>query len=110
MKLTPASSAAWMMRIDSSWSLLPQAPNIIAPRHSLETETPVRPRMRCSIVLPPVRRGGRGVRLHRGPASEQAQGFRVAGAGLGGAGEDRQSGVGDEVEAVVGQRELTDDR
>ena len=40
-----------MMRIDSSWSGLPQAPNIIAPRHSWLTETPVRPRLRCSIVI-----------------------------------------------------------
>src|SRR5215218_8756921 len=46
MKLIPASSAAWMMRIDSSWSGSPQAPNIIAPRHSLLTETPVRPSWR----------------------------------------------------------------
>src|SRR3954453_4844393 len=45
----PASSAAWMMRIDSSWSGLPHEPNIIAPRHSLLTETPVRPRGRSSI-------------------------------------------------------------
>jgi hypothetical protein len=49
MKLMPASSARWMMRIDSSWSGLPQAPNIIAPRHSLLTETPVRPSWRCSM-------------------------------------------------------------
>ena len=34
MKLMPASSAWWMIRIESSWSVLPQAPNIIAPRHS----------------------------------------------------------------------------
>src|SRR3954454_20765188 len=45
----PASSAAWMMRIDSSWSGLPHEPNIIAPRHSLLTDTPVRPRGRGSI-------------------------------------------------------------
>ena len=43
MKLIPASSAAWMIRIESSWSGLPQAPNIIAPRQNLLTETPVRP-------------------------------------------------------------------
>jgi LysR substrate binding domain len=35
-----------MMRIASSWSLLPQAPNIIVPRQSFETWTPVRPRGR----------------------------------------------------------------
>src|SRR3954447_1985953 len=45
----PASSAAWMMRIDSSWSGLPHEPNIITPRHSLLTETPVRPRGRSSM-------------------------------------------------------------
>jgi hypothetical protein len=49
MKSMPASSAAWMIRIESSWSGLPQAPNIIAPRHSLLTETPVRPSGRCSM-------------------------------------------------------------
>src|SRR3954465_10376738 len=48
-KLMPASSAAWMMRIDSSWSGLPHEPNIIAPRHSLPTETPVGPRGRSSM-------------------------------------------------------------
>jgi len=31
MKLIPASRALWMMRIESSWSGLPMAPNIIAP-------------------------------------------------------------------------------
>jgi hypothetical protein len=53
MKVIPASRAAWMIRIESLWSGLPQAPNIIAPRHSLLTETPVRPRLRCSMVRPP---------------------------------------------------------
>src|SRR4051794_22706349 len=50
MKLTPASSARWMMRMDSSWSLLPQSPNIMAPRQSGLTYMPVRPRVRCSIA------------------------------------------------------------
>src|SRR5436190_22686191 len=49
MKLTPASRAAWMMRIDSSWSGSPQAPNIIVPRQSFETWTPVRPSGRYSM-------------------------------------------------------------
>src|SRR5215210_1421071 len=49
MKLMPASSAAWMMRMLSSWSGLPHAPNIIAPRQSGETLTPVRPSERCSM-------------------------------------------------------------
>src|SRR4051794_5268447 len=52
MKLTPASSAAWMMRIESSWSGLPQAPNIMAPRQSGLTRTPVLPRVRYSIPRP----------------------------------------------------------
>src|SRR5579875_1001577 len=46
MKLIPASSARWMIRTASSWSGLPQAPNIIAPRHSGLTRTPVRPSVR----------------------------------------------------------------
>src|SRR4051812_23008664 len=46
----PASSAAWMIRIDLSWSGSPQAPNIIAPRHSGLTLTPVLPRLRYSMV------------------------------------------------------------
>src|SRR4051794_10732066 len=50
MKLIPASSAAWMTRMLSSWSGLPHAPNIIAPRHSGDTWTPVRPSERCSTA------------------------------------------------------------
>ena len=42
-KLMPASSARWMMRIDSSWSRLPARPNIIVPRQSVLTSTPVCP-------------------------------------------------------------------
>src|SRR6185437_9864393 len=49
-KLTPASRARWMMRMLSSWSLVPQAPNIMVPRHNLLTWTPVRPSGRSSIV------------------------------------------------------------
>src|SRR4051812_24965621 len=45
----PASSAAWMIWIESSWSGLPHAPNIIAPRHRGLTLTPVLPRLRYSI-------------------------------------------------------------
>lgn len=41
MKLMPASSALWMIRIDSPWSGLPQEPNIMAPRHSGLTRMPV---------------------------------------------------------------------
>src|SRR3954451_19513402 len=50
MKLIPASSARWMMRIESSWSVLPHAPNIIAPRQSGLTCTPVRPSGRRSMA------------------------------------------------------------
>src|SRR4051794_23429487 len=50
MKLIPASSARWMMRIESSWSGLPQSPNIMAPRQSGLTRTPVRPRERRSML------------------------------------------------------------
>src|SRR5579872_5654787 len=46
----PASSAAWMMRMLSSWSGLPNEPNIIAPRQSGLTLMPVRPRVRYSIA------------------------------------------------------------
>ena len=45
----PASSAAWMIRIESSWSGLPHWPNIIAPRQSGLTLTPVRPSERISM-------------------------------------------------------------
>src|SRR5215208_3032030 len=45
----PASSAVWMIRVESSRSVLPQAPNIIVPRHSFDTWTPVRPRGRYSM-------------------------------------------------------------
>src|SRR5205814_6964718 len=43
MKLIPASSARWMIRIDSSWAELPQAPKFIVPRQSGLTWTPVAP-------------------------------------------------------------------
>ena len=50
MKLIPASSAWWMILVASSWSELPNAPNIIAPRHIWLTEMPVRPRGRYSMM------------------------------------------------------------
>src|SRR5436190_12958583 len=50
MKLIPASSARWMIRIDSSWSVLPHSPNIIAPRQSGLTLTPVIPRLRSCMA------------------------------------------------------------
>src|SRR4051794_36384651 len=50
MKLMPASSAAWMIRTESSWSVLPQSPNIIAPRHRGLTLTPVDPSSRSCMA------------------------------------------------------------
>src|SRR3954454_3227356 len=50
MKLMPPSSAAWMLRIDSSGWLLPQSRNIIAPRQSGLTLTPVLPRLRSCMA------------------------------------------------------------
>src|SRR5438128_7982010 len=45
-KLMPASRAACTMRMQSSWSGLPHAPNIMAPRHHSLTLTPVVPKVR----------------------------------------------------------------
>jgi hypothetical protein len=45
-KLTPASSAAWMIWTQSSWSGLPTWPNIIVPRQWALTWIPVPPRVR----------------------------------------------------------------
>src|SRR5436190_6491162 len=50
MKLIPASSARWMIRMDSSWSVLPHSPNIIAPRQSGLTLTPVVPKLRSCMA------------------------------------------------------------
>src|SRR3954447_19628686 len=50
MKLMPASSARWMIRTEAAWSVSPQAPNIIAPRHRGLTCTPVRASGRCSMA------------------------------------------------------------
>ena len=48
-EVDPGICAAWMMRIESSWSELPQR-NIIMPRHSFESCTPVRPSGRYSMI------------------------------------------------------------
>src|SRR6059058_311910 len=61
MKLIPASRARWMMRIESLWSVLPQAPYIIAPRQSGLTCTPVRLSARISIAA--TLRGSMGLLL-----------------------------------------------
>src|SRR3954447_25821773 len=68
MKLMPASSARWMIRMLSSWSVSPQAPNIIAPRQSGLTLTPVRPRLLLSIGRPYFLGNER---LGRGPARDR---------------------------------------
>ena len=52
MKLIPASSALWMILIESSWSVLAHPPNIMAPRQRGLTLRPVRPRVRSSISSP----------------------------------------------------------
>ena len=52
MKLMPASSAALMMRTQSSWSGLPQTPNIMAPRQNSLTWTPLRPNGRVFMAVP----------------------------------------------------------
>src|SRR3954470_4300227 len=70
-KFTPASSAAWMTRMESSWSGLPQAPNIIVPRQSFETWTPVRPSGRYSTEEPPD--GGMGRRARSGFGDVEAE-------------------------------------
>jgi hypothetical protein len=49
-EVDPRVEGRWMIRIDSPWSGLPQAPNIIAPRQSGLTFTPVRPRGRSSTA------------------------------------------------------------
>ena len=41
-----------MIRVESPWSALPQAPNIMVPRQSFETWTPVRPRGRIPLTSP----------------------------------------------------------
>src|SRR3954452_8180799 len=93
MKLTPASRAAWMMRIDSPWSGSPQAPNIIVPRQSFETWTPVRPSGRYSIALGLRDRPAEGLERDR-------VGLRAAAA----AGVERVDGG----ELVAGQLEVED--
>src|SRR6266511_4074801 len=49
-KLTPASRAWWIIRTHSIWSVLPQGPNIMAPRQWVLTSTPVRPSVRYSMA------------------------------------------------------------
>src|ERR1700757_4666725 len=72
-KLMPASSAAWMMRMLSSWSVLPKDPNIIAPRHRGLTLMPVRPRVRYSMSAEASQRPG-GPPRAPGSAAESGAG------------------------------------
>src|SRR6185503_762722 len=48
-----------MIRIHSSWLLLPRGPNIMQPRHRGETLRPVRPKERYSMDRPPIGEEGR---------------------------------------------------
>ena len=41
----------WIIRTDSSWSVLPIIPNIIVPRHVELTEMPVPPRVLRSMTV-----------------------------------------------------------
>ena len=50
-KFTPASSAVWIMRTDSSWSVLPIIPNIIVPRQVELTDMPVPPSVLRSMTV-----------------------------------------------------------
>src|SRR3954452_20163683 len=117
------------MGIESSWSVLPQAPNIIVPRQSFETWTPVRPRGRSSILGAPSLRppcggavlSGFGAALaarvkvagrlrRRRPACEQVERLLRGRAGFGGEDRDAQAVVGAELHRLVGEGELADDR
>src|SRR4051794_23766959 len=96
-----------MIRIESSWSGLPQAPNIIAPRQRGVTLTPVEPRvrwfmaerlvraLRCTLsprlTLPPGRRRVDLVRIKT--KSVAAATLALAVAALGGAAEAGASGT-----------------
>src|SRR3954463_10677376 len=109
MKLIPASSARWMMRMLSSWSVSPHAPNIMAPRHSGLTWTPVRPSSRCSIERTLLTHG-RDVEAHvvqrRAHAGDDRGGERLApfgGQAVEVRGEDRRA---DERVDVLGCRGL----
>src|ERR1700704_167865 len=52
----PASRAVWIIRTDSSWSVLPIAPKFIAPSANSLTEMPVPPRILRCIRDGPFRR------------------------------------------------------
>lgn len=53
-RLIPASSAVWIIRIDSAWSVFPMAPSIMVPSASSLTEMPVPPSvLRFILVLFP---------------------------------------------------------
>ena len=53
-QVDPASSAVWIIRIDSEWSMFPMAPSIMVPSASSLTEMPVPPSvLRFILVLFP---------------------------------------------------------
>ena len=102
-----------MIRIDSSWSFVPQTPNIIAPRHSLLTGTPVRPRIRCSMSCPCL--GGGSGRAWCAPpfgrrggdqGGKEVEPLLGPAAGLGAVGDHRQARVGGDLHRLEGQLQL----
>src|SRR4051812_41060395 len=89
-KLMPASSAQWMMRMESARSSLPQGPNIMAPRHRGLTWTPVRPSGRYCMAVPFFVSGGErllggrdGAHRTRPAGVERQMGDRLDDLGLG---------------------------
>src|SRR3954453_19659934 len=69
-----------MIRIDSSWSGLPQEPNIIVPRQNWLTETPVRPKGRCCMPAPSVASSAPRPRSTRPPTLPNLGPLHLAGA------------------------------
>ena len=96
-----------MIAIESSWSVLPQAPNIIAPRHSGLTLMPVAPSLRCSIAI-----GASQLSRITGCFAAATSSRRRTGVVygrlqrdlgvLGGLGEDRGDRLGEGVERLLG--------
>src|SRR3954449_8666851 len=68
-----------MMRTDSSWSLLPQSPNIIAPKQSGLTLTPVLPRLRSCMAADLVDRREAGLETVAGCAQIEPPHTRTLG-------------------------------
>src|SRR3954452_25600754 len=69
-----------MIRIDSSWSGMPQEPNIIVPWQNWLTETPVRPKGRCCMPAPSVASSAPRPRSTRPPTLPNLGPLHLAGA------------------------------